>query len=247
MRLYMPRFYVRGLADNLAAMERDAEDAASLNCDCVVFPEQFLTGYYGEGEPSQLRGEFERVSKRHSGTLFIFGTISEDGVNRLCVYFGGSELAHYDKVHLFLPGGEDKLWQCGDRYVAIAHGKWRIGLAMCNDVRFPEQARALKLKHDINLLLYPALWPWQRDDIWATLLRARSIENGCYTVGCCVAGVDNGSQRFDGAGNHVFDPLGYPVCGAERVYELDAARLNEVLVDTRAQHCEISQVDWEGL
>lgn len=244
MRLYIPRFYMLDLAHNLAAMEHDADDAARLGCDCVVFPEQFLTGYHGEGEPAQLREEFERTSTRHAGILFFFGTISEDGVNRLCVYQGGAELAHYDKVHLFLPNDEHKFWKPGQRYVAFNHGPWRIGLATCNDVRFPEQTRALKLKCSVNLIVIPALWPWQRDHIWSTLLRARAIENGCFVIGCCVTGIDNGHERFDGAGNHVFDPLGEMLHGQGRVYELDHARLGDVLVDTCTQHLEINRVEF---
>ncbi len=146
-------------------------------------------------------------------------------------------------MHLFEPNDEHKLWRPGERYVAVKHGAWRIGLATCNDVRFPEQARALKLKYNINLLTYPALWPWARDHTYAALLRARAIENGAFSLGCCVAGVDNGVERFDGAGNHVFDPLGNELHPDGRVYTLDPAVFERVTVDTRAQYREITQVE----
>lgn len=246
MRLYLPRFYVRDLAANLTAMRRDVASAADAGCDWVVFPEQFLTGYRGEGEPAELRQEFVELSSAHPEVLCLFGTISEDGVNRQYWYRGGEAIAHYDKIHLFLPNKEDELWRPGSRYVALKHGQWRIGLATCNDVRFPEQARALKLKHDINLLVYPGLWPWARDHVWAALLRARAIENGCFVVGSCVAGVDNGLERFDGAGNYVFDPLGEQLHAEDRLYTLDAARLQQVTVDTRAQYCEVDQIELKG-
>jgi len=242
----MPRFYMRDLASNLVVLERDSDDAARLVCDCVVFPEQFLTGYKGEGEAKYLRDEFARISTKHPKILFAFGTISEDGVNRMCVYQAGNEVAHYDKVHLFEPNDEHNLWKPGERYVAFNHGTWRIGLATCNDVRFPEQARALKLKYDVNLIMIPALWPWQRDHIWSALLRARAVENGCFVIGCCVTGIDTETERFDGAGNHVFDPLGEMLHGKGRVYELDHARLGDVLVDTRTQYCEINRVELEN-
>jgi hypothetical protein len=58
-----------------------------------------------------------------------------------------------------------------------------------------------------------------------------------------VAGVDNGAERFDGAGNHVFDPLGRELDGQGCVYELDPARFGEVLVDTRAQYREVGEVE----
>jgi predicted amidohydrolase len=241
MRLYLPRFYVRGLAENLAAMHRDIADAAARECDVVHFPEQFLTAYLGEGDAREFRLEFAHQSARFPKILMMLGTISEDGVNRQYVYRGGEVRASYDKVHLFLPNGEGEMWRPGSCYAALEYGEWRIGLCTCNDVRFPEQARALKLKYDINMLVYPSLWPWQRDHVLAALLRARAIENGCFSAGCCVAGVDNGKELFDGAGNHVFDPLGNEIQAQDRVYALDPALLAQVTVDTRAQYIAIDE------
>jgi len=128
----------------------------------------------------------------------------------------------------------------------LRHGAWRIGLCTCNDVRFSEQARALKLKHDVNLLVYPALWPWERDHVWAALLRARAIENGCFTAGCSVAGVENGRESFDGAGNHVFDPLGEELRPQGRVYRLDTSVFERVTVDTRDQYREVTEIQLFG-
>jgi len=242
----MPRFYVHGLADNLAAMKHCAAEAGAADCDCIVFPEQFLTGYYGEGEAVELRREFEALSTEHPALLMFLGTISEDGVNRLNVYQAGRPLASYDKIHLFLPNGEDKLWRRGAKYAVLRHGAWRFGLMTCNDVRFCEQSRTLKLEYDVNFLVCPALWPWERDHVWAALLRARAIENGCFVAGCCVAGVDNGRETFDGAGNHVFDPLGEELYATGRVYHLDQSAFERVTVDTRAQFCPVSETQLFG-
>jgi predicted amidohydrolase len=243
MRVYLPRFFVGGLPENLARMEADVAEAASFGSEMIVFPELFLTGYHGQSELPLMHRAFAEASASCPGMLCVFGAVSEDKHNRLWVYLAGDAVTHYDKVHLFRPNGEHTMWQAGQRYCAVEWGPWRIGLMTCNDVRFSEQARALKLRHDINLLVCPALWPWERDDVWATLLHARAIENGMFAVGCCVAGVDNGKERLDGAGNHVFDPLGDTVRTAGRLYELDPAILDAVLVDTRAQHVDIGEVD----
>jgi predicted amidohydrolase len=90
------------------------------------------------------------------------------------------------------------LWQPGERYLAVRFQDVNIGLATCNDVRFPEQARALKLAHDVALLLYPALWPWQRDHVWSALLRARAIENGAFSRGAA-SRRSTMAELFDGA------------------------------------------------
>jgi omega-amidase len=243
MRLYLPRFYVRDLASNLAALERDVDEAAGHGADAIMFPEVFLTGYTGSADPQQVHAKFVALSARHPQLLCIFGSVSEEKRNRSSVYLGGVRSAHYDKVHMFLPNGEAEMWDSGTCYTALTHGDWRIGLAICNDLRFPEQARALKLAHDVNLLVYPSLWPWQRDHVFSALLRARAIENGCFAVGCCVAGVDNDLELFDGAGNYVWDPLGNPVYPDGRIYECDAEALQKVNVDTRAQYVDIADVN----
>jgi omega-amidase len=242
MRVYLPRFYVRGLAENFARAAADLTEAAELGCGLAVFPELFLTGYYGQAEAGQVRQWLAAASARQPGLLCAWGAVSEDGVNRQLVYRAGRELASYDKVHLFEPNSEHEMWRRGASYAALRSGEWTIGLATCNDVRFPEQARALRLKLGADLLLYPALWPWARDHVWSALLRARAIENGVFVIGCCVAGIDHAGEQFDGAGNHVFDPLGNELYPQQRMYTLDRAVLDSVLVDTRAQYRDITDV-----
>lgn len=243
MRTYVSRFFTAGLKANIARMHAAVDEAGMLQCRLAVFPEQFMTGYYGEGEAGLIKQEFALASSRHPQLLCLFGTLTEEGVNRQYAYLAGQPRACYTKVHLFEPNGEHELWGRGDKYVALGWQGWRIGLCTCNDVRFPEQARALRLEYGVNLLFYAALWPSSRDHVLAALLRARAIENNAFTIGCCVMGVDNGRELFDGAGNHVFDPLGNELHANGRVYELDSAILGQVTVDTRAQYREIVQTE----
>jgi len=56
----------------------------------------------------------------------------------------------------------------------------------------------------------------------ARLLRApRQSRTAASLSAGCVAGVDNGGELFDGAGNYVWDPLGNAVLPYGRVYTLD--------------------------
>lgn len=243
MRVYMPRFHVRDLNTNFARLHAGCDTAAQRGCELAVFPEQFLSGYHGENDLPRIKAEFTAVSAKYPQLLCAFGTVTEDGYNQQHIYLGGVARASYKKVHLFEPNGEHELWQRGESYTALRWGQWRIGLITCNDVRFPEQARALKLVRNVNLLLCPALWPAQRDHILSALLRARAIENGAFVLCCCVAGVDNGVEQFNGALNHAFDPLGCELYSDDGVYTIDPDILERVTVDTRAQYREITQVD----
>ncbi len=243
MRAYLSRFVCSSVAENLRRLEWECQRAASLNAELVVFPELFLTGYRQELPPQRAREYFARLSRTWPEPVFVFGTLSEEGFNRLTVWRAGEQLAFYDKVHLFRPNGEHELWQEGTRYLAVALPFARLGLLTCNDVRFPEQARALVLQAGATVLLVVAWWPWRRDHLWRTLLQARAIENASWVLGCCIGSCINPEEPFVGAGNYAFDPLGNPILPAEDVlFELSLDSPPPVLVDPRQTYREVSAV-----
>lgn len=232
MRLYLSRFLCLDPASNLNRMGLEAARAAEGGAELCVFPESFLHGYTREVDPEEARQHFQAASQRHPDTAFLFGSFTEARRNRMTLWQRGQEVARYDKVHLFEPNGEGRLWDPGESYTALRLGDWTLGLLNCNDLRFPEQARALRLQARCDLLMVSAWWPWRRDHIWRTLLQARAIENGVFTVGCCIAASESPEESFAGAGNHVFDPLGEALrTPDDHHYLLDRGRLAEVMVD----------------
>jgi predicted amidohydrolase len=244
MRIYLSRWVCLDVASNLKRVPDEAAAAAAAGATLCAFPEGFLHGYRQEVDPARARDLFEAVSREHPAVAFCFGSFSEDRRNRMTLFRDGKEIARYDKVHLFAPFGEKEIWDPGDRYVAVRLGDWTLGLLLCNDVRFPEQARALRLAARADALLVVAWWPWRRDHVWQTLLRARAIENGVFVAGCCVAATENPEERFAGAGNHVFDPLGEPIrTDDDRVYDFDRARLGALVVNPLETHVRIDRVD----
>lgn len=243
MRAYLSRFVCGSVAENLQRLGAEVLRAVGLGADLVVFPELFLTGYRQLLPPAAARERFAALSRAHPEPVFAFGTLSEGGYNRLTLWQAGRELAFYDKVHLFRPNREHELWREGDRYVAVRLPWATVGLVTCNDVRFPEQARALVLEGGANLLLVVAWWPWRRDHIWRTLLQARAIENASWVLGCCIAACTHPEEPFAGAGNYAFDPLGNPILPSDDVtYELTLTTPPPVLVDPRESFRPISQV-----
>jgi len=229
---------------NFERLAEESAEAVAAGAALVAFPESFLHGYTRRLEPARARAHFAAISGRSPATLFAFGSISEERRNRMTLWLAGRELAFYDKVHLFAPNGEDQLWEEGDRYVAVRALGHTIGLLNCNDLRFPEQARALRLRARCDLFLVVAWWPWRRDHVWRTLLRARAMENGTWVLGCCVAASEYPGERFAGAGNYVFDPHGEPVRPMDdRIFELDAGKAGPLLVDPELAFREITRVD----
>jgi predicted amidohydrolase len=222
MKIHLSRWVCVDVESNLHRLQEEALGAATGGAEIVVFPELFLTGYTRPLDPQNARDIFAELSSAAPEVLFVFGSISEARHNRVTVWSGGYQLAFYDKVHLFHPNGEHELWDAG---------------------RFPEQARALKLEGQCDVLVVPAWWPWRRDHIWSTLLQARAAENQLWVLGCCIAGSVEETE-FAGAGNHVFDPSGEPVRTADdRTYELDFNNPPPTIVDPVECYVEIDRVE----
>ena len=247
MKVHLSRFVCMDVASNLARMEAEGALAAGGGADLCVFPEGFLHGYRRQADPRRVREKFQALSHAFPATAFLFGSFTEERRNRLTLWQAGVEKARYDKVHLFAPNGESELWDPGDRYVAVKLQGWTLGLLNCNDLRFPEQARALRLEAGCDLLVAPAWWPWRRDHILRALLQARAIENGVFTVGCCVAASEHPLESFAGAGNHVFDPAGDPVPTLDdHTYQLDEGLRDRLLVNPLTAYVAIRQVEIVG-
>jgi predicted amidohydrolase len=133
---------------------------------------------------------------------------TEDGrlANTACIVGpDGSVRARYRKVHLFGPMKEDRHFAAGRSACVAKLEIGTIGLALCYDLRFPEQARKMAL-HGAELLLYPAQWPQVRLGHFHTLLAARAIENQLFAAGVNRAG-RSAAVQF-GGGSTVIGPRG---------------------------------------
>jgi predicted amidohydrolase len=75
---------------------------------------------------------------------------------------------------------------------------------VCYDLRFPAWSRN---QGDYDLLVYVANWPEPRHLAWATLIRARAIENLAYLAGVNRIGTDGNGIRYQG-GSAILDFLG---------------------------------------
>ncbi len=244
MKVHLSRWVCLDVESNLRRAAEEAGGAAAEGADLCVFPELFLHGYTRVAEPRAVRERLAAISSAHPRVTFFFGSFTEERRNRMTVWRGGSERARYDKVHLFDPNEEPRIWEPGDRYAAVEVDGLTIGLVCCNDIRFPEQARALRLEARCGALVAVAWWPWRRDHVWETLLRARAIENGAFVLGCSVAASEHPAETFAGAGNHVFDPRGEPVrTSDDRTYALDLTRLGSLLVDPVESFREVRTVE----
>ena len=193
-------------------------DALTEQVDMIVLPEMFTTGF--TMNPSDvaetMHGEtmlwLQSLAKSKNSAITGSLIIKENGnfYNRLVFVFPSGEINFYDKRHLFTLAGEDKVYTSGEEKLIVEYFGWKICPQICYDLRFPVFARNTE---DYDVLIYMANWPKTRINAWDILLKARSVENMCYTIGVNRIGIDDNnfeyvghSQTVDFLGNYILEP-----------------------------------------
>lgn len=115
--------------------------------------------------------------------------------NRLVFILPTGKVLHYDKRHLFSLAGENKFYTSGDQKLIVTYKGFKICPLICYDLRFPVFSRNVE---DYDVLIYVANWPKPRINAWDALLKARAIENMCYSIGVNRIGRDNNNLEYTG-------------------------------------------------
>lgn len=203
--------------------------------DLIVLPEMFTTGFSMDAPALAETMDGETVAwmqeMADKSNAAICGSViivdGDDYRNRfICIEPGGA-MSTYDKRHLFRLADEQNHYTQGDEIQTFELNGFRICPMICYDLRFPVWSRN---RDSYDLLLYVANWPSRRHNAWATLLRARAIENLSYLAGVNRVGQDGndlpyagGSAIIDFLGNDLAD-LGDQPGTATATLDLDALR-----------------------
>ncbi len=202
---------------NLKNLEQKI-NAISESVDLIVLPEMFTTGFTmnPKNVAETMNGEtiswLKAISKKKNFAITGSIIITEKGnyYNRLVFIFPSGEIQHYDKKHLFTLAGEDKVYTSGKDKLIFVYKGYKICPLICYDLRFPVFARNVE---DYDILIYVANWPKPRINAWDILLKARAVENFCYTIGVNRVGEDfnkheyiGHSQVIDFFGNYIIEP-----------------------------------------
>ena len=168
--------------------------------DVIALPEVFAV----RGSDQDYRSNAQSVSgplanflvaiaHRHNAWV-LAGSIIEESDGRLfntsiLLNRRGDVVARYRKIHLFeaeLESGqvirESDTYEAGDEPVMTDLEGWRVGMAICYDLRFPELFRRYSAQ-GAHLFFIPSNFTQRTGkDHWEILLRARAIENQCFVV-----------------------------------------------------------------
>ena len=233
-------------AKNLAMFEEKIKSISEKK-QIVILPETFNTGF--SMEPNRLgetiNGEtiawMKQIAKEEKIILVGSLMVQEKfkNYNRLLWVLPSGEIQHYDKRHRFSLGGEQDQFSPGERRVIVQVNGWRILLQICYDLRFPVYARQQK-DDEYDAILYVANWPQKRMLAWNTLLKARAIENQCFTIGVNRIG-DDGTGLAHSGGSAIYDPLGETVFHKENEEGIFTITLDKKTVQTTREKLPFQQ------
>lgn len=178
-------------------------NSISEETDLIVLPEMFTTGFsmYPKSLAENINGDtinwMTNLSYKHQTAICGSLIIKENNqfYNRFLLATPNKEIHQYDKRHLFTLAGEQHEYTAGTQVTVIEYKGWKICPLICYDLRFPVWSRNIQ---NYDLLLYVANWPKQRIRAWDTLLKARAIENMCYTIGVNRVGIDPNGNEYSG-------------------------------------------------
>lgn len=243
-------------AENLRMTRGLMEDAVRTDSpDLIVLPEYFE--YYG-GTPEEKLVAAESVpggpaykmaqdfAREHK--VFVHaGTLMEKVPNEKRIYNStfvfnreGKEIAHYRKIHMFDivgPDGtaykESATVKPGENVVVYDLDGFKIGCAICYDIRFAELFLELE-KARADVIVLPAAFTLQTGkDHWEVLARARAIETQTYFAACGQTGstVSNGERRHTYGHSLVCDPWGHVVARASDGVGFVTARIERAQIE----------------
>jgi len=214
-------------AENLVVADRLTRAAAADGAAVIVLPEKWTA--IGSDDQQRAAAEtlegpaiaWARACARELGIDLVAGSILEqlEGQEKLAntsvhVDPRGEIRAVYRKLHMFDVeiGGrayqESELEEPGEEIVLseTAHAV-PLGLTICYDVRFPELYRILAVRGALVLTIPAAFTLATTRDHWATLLRARAIENQAFVIAANQTG-DDGAGHRSGGRSAIVDPWG---------------------------------------
>ena len=183
---------------NLAHAEDLIAEAASKGAKLIVLPELFSTGYRVELQDRDLAEEIHGQTTARLQVLakkfdaYIAAAILEKGEDKniydTAIIVGAEGLIGCQrKMHLW--GDEVKRFGKGNSIGVIKLPFATVGLLICYEIGFPEQAR-IQVQKGAEILIYPSAFGKARYYAWDIASKSRALENGAFVIACNRCGQD---------------------------------------------------------
>src|SRR5437899_6797369 len=224
--------------------------AVTEDVELIVYPEMARTTYF----PKRIRQDFDQFFETEVPPKALEPLLRRAAEARLGVHVGFCEKADgkyfntalltdrdgrlcgtFRKIHLPGTRAADGFAQVFEPYY-FAHGDTgyrvfdaagaKVGIAICQDRRYPESYRALALQGaELIVIGYNTPLSPLALDLNDLCMRSGAYANACFVVGVAKAGVEDGVELI--GGSSVINPLGQIVARASTSGdELIAARID---------------------
>jgi predicted amidohydrolase len=190
--IYQCRPHPDDVTGNLSRLHRAAADAARDGAHLLICPEMFLSGYnIGLDAVRRLAEPRDGPSAsavasiaREQRIAIAYGYPERAADNAIydaaqVIGSAGSTLGHYRKTHLFGDLDRSMFSPSTAEAPLIEFNRWHLGLLICYDVEFPENARRLALS-GADLIIVPTANMIPYEFIANTIVPARAFENQLY-------------------------------------------------------------------
>lgn len=190
----------RGPEAACAAMDLAAQ--AAQGADVLLAPEMILGGYVidpGEiaanaAKSAAIMANVARIAVRHDiaivcGLALPGGSLPLNAA--IAIDRTGRERARYAKTHLYGPTDHSRFAPGATLSPVFRLAGWRVAMAICYDVEFPEVARALALR-GADAILVPTANPVPFDTVATRLVPARAEENAVCVAYANYVGMEGG-------------------------------------------------------
>ena len=162
------------------------------NCDLIIVPELYLSGYGNEKAINKLKekrvGESSKLIANlcHKYSTAILYGYPEQYQNKLFnaaqfITHKGEVLANHRKSMLPLSSKENLVFDRGSKQTLITYKGIKIGIVICYELEFPELVRKLALK-GAQLILAPTAQSIHWPAASRYIARSRAFENGVYVA-----------------------------------------------------------------
>lgn len=191
----------------LQSLSDTAKTAAENGAALLVTPEMYLGGYnIGAARTAAHSEQSARVVDDLKGIASAFDIAMVAGLSlpgqprpyNACVAINsaGNELARYQKTHLFGEVDQAQFIPGAALSPVFDLNGWKVALAICYDVEFPEMTRALALR-GAEIVVTPTANMEPFDSVATRLVPARAEENGIYLAYCNYVGAE-GQFTYNG-------------------------------------------------
>lgn len=237
--------------ENVRKAVRLIQDAKSKGSSMVVLPECFNCPYgskyfpkFAESVPSGETCKALSEAAKSSEVYLVGGSIPEkegDKIYNTSTVWNpqGKLVARHRKVHLFdidIPGGikfcESDVLSPGNDLTVFSADKYKFGLGICYDVRFPEMSRLYR-KAGVHLLIYPGAFNMTTGPLhWELLMRSRANDEQVFVAAASPA--QDPKADYVAWGHSMFvDPWGKVIKQAEFqeetvIADLDFSQIHKV-------------------